>query len=544
MTLDSSTRPAQLDADNPWPGLAWFDESAEAFFNGRQREIAELKRLLQQAPLTVLFGRSGLGKTSLLKAGLFPELRRFGVLPVYTRFDFGAQIDAGVEIPPVEQLADNFSVAVADARADAPNRGPGESLWEYLHRADFQLWSEQNQPLTPAFVIDQFEEVFTLGTARPAAVARLREDLADLIENRIPTATEARVAARASAGASLSLRGQRYRVLLSFREDFATAFERWRELPSLMRNRLQLMSLNGDQALEAVHRPAPQLIDGAIAEAVVRFAASVKGTDPGTNAAPEPPQESAPLSSLVIEPALRSLICRGLNERRKREGKPAIDGDLLTDTGSKVIDGHYDDCMNGQPERVHRFVENELVTESGFRKPCAQDDARREPYGIELDALRLLVDLRLLRIEPSLGVTRVELIHDLLAPTVVVRRDGRRKADETERLQKELRLQQEANEKAAAAEVERISARRRLRTVTLGALGAAVIAVMLGGSTWYATYQAKRAGSNAKIAHSRELAAAAVVRLGLDPGLALALASRPRSKHRRCRRRPRCGRRC
>ena len=136
MALDSTTKPAQLDADNPWPGLAWFDESAAAFFNGRQREIAELKRLLLQAPLTVLFGRSGLGKTSLLKAGLFPELRRSGLLPVYTRFDFAAGTGAaGGEHPLVEQLASSFAVAAAAAKADAPPRASGESLWEYLHRS-------------------------------------------------------------------------------------------------------------------------------------------------------------------------------------------------------------------------------------------------------------------------------------------------------------------------------------------------------------------------------------------------------------------------
>ena len=525
MALDSAAKPAHLDADNPWPGLAWFDESAAAFFNGRQREIAELKRLLLQAPLAVLFGRSGLGKTSLLKAGLFPELRRSGMLPVYTRFDFAAGTGAaGGELPLVEQLASSFAAAAAAVKAEAPPRAPGESLWEYLHRSDFQLWSGQNQPLMPVFVIDQFEEVFTLGAARPAAVARLREDLADLIENRIPPATEARLATDDPAGVSLALRGQRYRILLSFREDFATAFERWRELPSLMRNRLQLMPLDGERALDAAHKSATHLMDDAIAEAIVQFVASVKRADAGTNAAPLPQEDSTPLSALAIEPALLSLVCRGLNERRKREGKPRIDGDLLASTGPKVIDGHYDDCMDGQPERVHRFVENELVTESGFRKPCAQDDARREPYGIELDALQVLVNLRLLRIEPSLGVTRVELIHDLLAPTVVARRDARRKADEARRLHDELRRQQEAKEQAAAAEEERAQARRKLRRGTQWLVGTAVVAAVLVVSTWYAAVQAKRAGTNAKVAHSRELAAASVVRLGLDPELALALA--------------------
>ena len=525
MALDSATKPAKLDADNPWPGLAWFGESAAAFFNGRQREIAELKRLLLQAPLTVLFGRSGLGKTSLLKAGLFPELRRSGMLPVYTRFDFavGASAARG-EHRLVEQLATSFAAAVADARVDSALRVPGESMWEYLHRSDFELWSAQNQPLTPVFVVDQFEEVFTLGAAQPAAVARLREDLADLIENRIPVATEARVAADEAAGDGFALRAQRYRVLLSFREDFATSFERWHELPSLMRNRLQLMPLDGERALDAAYKSATHLMDAGTAEAIVRFVAAVKRVDARINAVPLPQEDSAPLSDLVIEPALLSLVCRGLNERRKRADKPGIDGDLLASTGAKVIDEHYDDCMDGQSENVHRFVENELVTESGFRKPCAQDDARREPYGIELDALQALVDRRLLRIEPSLGMTRVELIHDLLAPTVVARRDARRKADEARRLHDELRQQQKATEQAAAAEAERVQARRKLRRVIQWTVGAGAIAVALAATTWYAAVQGYRAGINAKVAQSRELAAAALVKLDLDPGLAVALA--------------------
>jgi hypothetical protein len=77
-----------IDAENPWPGLSAFDEAAERYFNGRQEEAAALRRLVAQGALSVLFGASGLGKTSLLKAGLFPLLRRDHVLPVYVRLDF------------------------------------------------------------------------------------------------------------------------------------------------------------------------------------------------------------------------------------------------------------------------------------------------------------------------------------------------------------------------------------------------------------------------------------------------------------------------
>jgi len=66
----------QLDPDNPWPGLESYDESSYAFFSGRGAEADELLRRILDEPVTVLFGKSGLGKSSLLKAGVFPRLRR------------------------------------------------------------------------------------------------------------------------------------------------------------------------------------------------------------------------------------------------------------------------------------------------------------------------------------------------------------------------------------------------------------------------------------------------------------------------------------
>ena len=64
-----------LDAENPWPGLMPFTEATQAFFHGREAEAAELLRRVRRERLTILFGQSGLGKTSLLCAGLFPRLR-------------------------------------------------------------------------------------------------------------------------------------------------------------------------------------------------------------------------------------------------------------------------------------------------------------------------------------------------------------------------------------------------------------------------------------------------------------------------------------
>ena len=77
-----------VDDEHPWPGLASFREQDEHFFKGREPDIESLHNLVNRERLTVLFGVSGLGKSSLLQAGLFPRLRQDNILPVFIRLDF------------------------------------------------------------------------------------------------------------------------------------------------------------------------------------------------------------------------------------------------------------------------------------------------------------------------------------------------------------------------------------------------------------------------------------------------------------------------
>ncbi|WP_242684318.1 hypothetical protein [Paraburkholderia hospita] len=81
-----------LTPTRPWPGLASFTEADQYFFRGRENEAEELARLVRREVLTVLFGRSGLGKTSLLNAGLFPRLRENLHVPVMIRLAHGAAL--------------------------------------------------------------------------------------------------------------------------------------------------------------------------------------------------------------------------------------------------------------------------------------------------------------------------------------------------------------------------------------------------------------------------------------------------------------------
>ena len=379
----------------------------------------ELRRLVLDAPLTVLFGASGLGKTSLLQAGLFPLLRKEGVLPVYVRLDVRDRT-----APLVDQVAAALLRQLHLQHVEAPAFRAQESLWEWLHRDGVELWGRRNQLLTPLFVFDQFEEVFTVGAENADEIARLRVDLADLIENRIPAGVADRMRASESDDSAISSGSHRYKVLVSFREDFLPAVEGWkRDLPSLMRNRLRLLTMSAEQAFQAVHATAPHLASEAIAREIVDFVAAAQH-DGATSGAPRSIPGPADLS---VEPALLSLVCRGLNERRTAQGKRAFDSKLLRGTGHAIIGDYYTGAVADLPERVSHFIERELITERGFRKQCDIDGAQAV-HGVTREELLRLIDRRLLRIEPHRGTERVELTHDLLTAVVREHRDRQREA--------------------------------------------------------------------------------------------------------------------
>ena len=102
---------------------------------------------------------------------------------------------------------------------------------------------------------------------------------------------------------------------------------------------------------------------------------------------------------------------------------------------------------------VRRFIEDELLTESGFRESIAEERVRKAfaEVGAAPDALATLVDRRLLRIEERLDVRRVELTHDVLCSVVRASRDLRHERearDEAERKLAAQRARERATRKA------------------------------------------------------------------------------------------------
>src|SRR5262245_42580371 len=315
----------QLDKDNPWPGLASFEEDSHAFFFGRDHEIRLLRDNVLDSQVTVLYGRSGLGKTSLLQAGLFPKLRERHLLPIYVRFDLK---------PDAAPLTQQLHHAVRDSiRADVSDPmlpSDEESLWEYLHRNDFELWSAQNYPLIPVIVLDQFEELFTLGERVPELVEAFKNELGDLAENRIPADLAARIENDEPLARRFNLRSRNYKLLVSLREDFLPDLEGWsRLIPSLARSRVRLLHMRPDEALEAVHEPAAHMMTPELARRVVGIIAGENLAQGRAPAAPELAFSDEQHGAAEVEPALLSLFCRELNEERKRRGLARFDDQLV-----------------------------------------------------------------------------------------------------------------------------------------------------------------------------------------------------------------------
>jgi hypothetical protein len=70
------TGPAPAPQVCPYPGLLHFREEDAAIYFGRDRAVADLHARVREHRFTMVVGASGAGKSSLVRAGLPPRLRR------------------------------------------------------------------------------------------------------------------------------------------------------------------------------------------------------------------------------------------------------------------------------------------------------------------------------------------------------------------------------------------------------------------------------------------------------------------------------------
>ena len=518
--------------ETPWLGLRSFTEDTGAYFFGRTAELQDLYERIVHKPLTVLFGQSGLGKTSLLQAALVPRLRAAGYLPILMRLDHSvgapdlerqmitafrgvihhdlrAIVREVTREAPAHSLSDPAALETAVAKSGFEHLvfpKDVESIWLLLHDPQYGFVSHEGVcPVRPVFLFDQFEEIFTLGERgeRKQDALLFRDALACLVENRAPEAVRRRVETDDALADRLVYQARPAKVLLTLREDFLHVLERWRrQIPSLMDNRFELRLLTGLQALEAVVEPGkrrgpdrPPIVSPETGAAIVRFVAGA-GTE-------------MPLVEIDTVPPLLSLICSELNARRfGPEGNPCeetIQPDQLLGRSEDILYNFYRDSFQGVPIAVRDLVEDRMLSADGFRESLALDTAHHllEKEGMTLAearaAIGALVDRRLLVVEERGGVRRVELTHDILTGVARQSRDKREAGEAAMRAE-------QANAAAAAKAAEQ---RRVIRRTRLIGAGFALLALFSIGALLLALAQGRKASAQRHEALAQSWAAAA-----------------------------------
>lgn len=451
-----------LDLNRPFLGLRSFEEKNKSQFGGRDQEIDDLYDLVEDNYLTVVFGDSGIGKTSLLKAGLMPRLRQNFYYPIYIRIDFFTKKS------PLNQLRDHVYGEMKALDASI-GKMESETLWEYLH--DVKLL---NGLVTPVLILDQFEEIFTLGKSNKH-IKEFVGELGDLAQNRIPASVKIKYKKQGKTVPSRYSK-QNYHIVLSLREDYLARLDELKShIPSIMNNSFRVVQMTISQALEAAIKPGKGLIDEPIAIEIIKKLPGVSQSDfdllnnKGDNT-----------KALKVEPFLLSLICDRLNERRIEKGLNKFDKDIVDEFNvDDVIKSFYNDTLQKFDSNVELAIENLLLDDDGFRKLQPLKEFQSE-YDISDDVIVKLVNSRIVRQENRNNVDYLELIHDVLKDVIKKKREKREKIE----LYKAERQEREKKEREKEARLKKI-----IKRIVI-----AVVIVLLGvvGSYLYIWNEAKQ----------------------------------------------------
>lgn len=534
-----------LDLTSPYRGLTPYTEDDAAYFFGRTTEIATVAASLAVARLTIFYGPTGVGKSSLLRAGVIHQLQQQAsanfsssgcpeVIPVY--FNRWQQEPLTGLLQAIANAVQPYLDPAAPPSITQSAIAPGTS--GALLAAQLRAWSEATRS-DLLIVLDQFEEYFLY---RPSVdkVSRFANALVQAINSP----------------------GLHANFLFSLREDALARLDGFKEqIAFLFNNRLSMAHLRREQGYEAVTRPLMQFncdhqvtysIEATLTEAVldqvaqgkvalVRQGAAVSTTEVG----------------YIEAPYLQLVLTRVWDEEQARHSFLLRQQTLDELGGAQMIVATYLDntmaSLSVEQQAIAARFFDRLVTLGGAKIALSLQELIGYAHApaAEVEALlEQLQDKRLVRGVQSLtGTIQYEIFHDVLGQAVVAWQDRYQQAQQAaarlhlvqaERAAAEERaaqataraeLEERAHQEAQARAESEKSNSRRLRWL-LGVMVILFLTLLTTGGlamfAWsaqkMAAEQQRVAETQARRARSGELAVQAITAIQSDPELGILLA--------------------
>jgi hypothetical protein len=427
--VDSSGSRDQADRFR-YPGSAPFGDTDvdRLLFHGRQREVDTVLHSILSFDLFLLYSPSGMGKTSLLNAGVLQHLRERNLWPVTLRLN-------DPSTPVVELIEEQILGASATSPDITVGRNPyllgvdsaHASLWDVL--SGLEVW-KGNTLQQPVLIFDQFEELFTLGWDD--------DDRTRFIASFGEVVRRHRISPTEHPNDSARLPPPNVKIVVVVREDSLGELERLAvDVPQIMQNRFRLEGLNPTQAEAAICEPArmdddrlakPFTYSPDAANAIIDFLRSKQenGRTVVTRFV-EPSQ-----LQIVCEHVERSILPQKVTAKDLQAAVVIAEGDLGGKAGlDRILRDFYRNKLQLFPPRVRRKVralcETGLISQQRRRLSVEEGEIKNR-FGVERARLDELIAYRLVRAEPRVGSVYYELAHDTLVTPILAFREAVRKA--------------------------------------------------------------------------------------------------------------------
>ena len=425
---------SNTEAKFRYPGAQPFATSEENIFFGRERDIDALYRKVSMKNMVVLFAKSGLGKSSLLEAGLVPKLVQNDTTDVI-KVRFNAFVkDSEENVTPVQKTYSRLAEAlkVKERESFVEQLLPKEdTLWYLMKQAQTQPGHKREYVL----IFDQFEELFTYPAAQ---VDVFKYQLAEVLKTQFPKHVQSIVEKEVANPGLLSTQQldllhkmPTVRVVIAIRSDRISLLDRLAGALPVKENWYELAALSEQQAEEAITNPAFE--EGDFESHI--FGYNSDAIEKVLNFLTKEKQED-------IESFQLQILCQAIEKKVIREQLKIIREDDLGNI-EKIYENYYEDQIQLLKDTEEQLAARKLIEEGLIfaeeerRIPLFEGQIYKQ-YAISTDLLRRLENTHLIRREVSLkGGYTYELSHDTLVAPVLKAKERRLAEEKIEKERKE-----------------------------------------------------------------------------------------------------------